>query len=78
MKVAVSIPDDVFAQAEALAGELRLSRSGMYARALREYLDRRTDDATARMNSVIDELGGNDDLEWSREAARQVFSRTEW
>ena len=37
MKTAVSIPDDVFEQADRLAGELRVSRSELYATALRSY-----------------------------------------
>jgi metal-responsive CopG/Arc/MetJ family transcriptional regulator len=38
MKTAISIPDDLFAQAEALAHRLNTSRSRLYAEALREYL----------------------------------------
>jgi metal-responsive CopG/Arc/MetJ family transcriptional regulator len=34
MKVAVSIPDDVFAEAEALAKRMKSSRSEIYSRAL--------------------------------------------
>lgn len=38
MKTAVSIPDDVFEQAEALARELNISRSELYANALRSIV----------------------------------------
>ena len=38
MKTTVSIPDDVFAAAEGLAARLRMSRSELYAAAIREYL----------------------------------------
>ena len=54
MRTAVSIPDDLFRRAEAAARKLRLSRSHLYATALREFLDRRqtSDDITARLNEV--------------------------
>jgi metal-responsive CopG/Arc/MetJ family transcriptional regulator len=45
MKVAVSIPDDVFDKADRLARELKKSRSELYADALVEYLDTRGADA---------------------------------
>ncbi len=38
MKTAVSIPDDVFAEAEETAQRLGISRSGLYARALAEFV----------------------------------------
>jgi metal-responsive CopG/Arc/MetJ family transcriptional regulator len=38
MKVAVSIPDDVFEKADRLAREMKKSRSELYATALNEYL----------------------------------------
>jgi metal-responsive CopG/Arc/MetJ family transcriptional regulator len=41
MKTAISIPDPLFAAAEEYAHEQGLSRSELYARALREYLQQR-------------------------------------
>jgi len=38
MKTAISLPDPVFNQAEALAQQLGLSRSELYTRALQAYL----------------------------------------
>lgn len=38
MKTAISLPDAVFAEAEALAHELGLSRSELYVKALQAYL----------------------------------------
>ncbi|GJD22429.1 antitoxin ChpI homolog [Rivularia sp. IAM M-261] len=38
MKTAISLPDSVFEEAEALAGQLGLSRSELYTKALKEYL----------------------------------------
>jgi len=40
MKTAISLPDSVFAEAEALAKELGLSRSELYAKALQAYLQK--------------------------------------
>jgi metal-responsive CopG/Arc/MetJ family transcriptional regulator len=41
VKTAVSIPDSVFEAADQLASRLKMSRSELYATALRELLDRR-------------------------------------
>jgi len=38
MKTAISLPDSVFDEAEALAQQLGLSRSELYTKALRAYL----------------------------------------
>ena len=40
MKTAISIPDDVFAEAEAEARRLGVSRSGLYAKAVAEFVAR--------------------------------------
>ena len=53
MKVAVSIPDDVFESADALAKRLRLSRSGVYASALAEFIAKhRAGKVTERLDAV--------------------------
>ncbi len=39
MKTAISIPDELFAAAEQAAERLGMSRSELYRRALREFLD---------------------------------------
>jgi hypothetical protein len=53
MKTAVSVPDDVFRQAEAAARRLRVSRSQWYALALSEFLSRQQGSAvTERLNEV--------------------------
>lgn len=40
MKTAISLPDSVFAEAEALAEQLGLSRSELYTKALQAYLQK--------------------------------------
>jgi predicted transcriptional regulator len=53
MKTAVSMPDDLFRQAEAAARRLRVSRSQLYAVAIAEFLDRRqTNAVTERLNEL--------------------------
>jgi len=78
MKTAVSIPDDVFEEAERLAGRLQTSRSQLYARALAEFVARHDDDrVTAAMNRVVDEVGAEVD-DFTRAAAQQALRRAEW
>ena len=53
MKTAVSVPDDLFRQAETAARRLRVSRSHLYATALAEFLDRQhSNTITERLNKV--------------------------
>lgn len=78
MKTAVSIPDEVFEEAERLAAELKTSRSELYSRAVREYVARHAPDRlTDAMNRVVEEVGSEVD-ELSRRAARRVLERVEW
>jgi metal-responsive CopG/Arc/MetJ family transcriptional regulator len=54
MKVAVSIPDPLFKNAEALARKLKKPRSRLYAEAVREYLDAHNPQAiTEQINAVL-------------------------
>lgn len=77
MKVAVSIPDPVFAEAEELAREWGTTRSRLYARALSEFIDTHTPD---RITQALDKgLGDDDELCAFRHAAtKRVFDRLEW
>jgi metal-responsive CopG/Arc/MetJ family transcriptional regulator len=78
MKVAVSIPDEVFAETELLAKQLKSSRSEIYSRALSEFLGRHAPDRiTDTMNQVIAAVGEEDDS-FSKRAARGVLRRVEW
>lgn len=79
MKIAVSIPDPVFAQGEALAKKLKLSRSKLYARALDAFVaDNANDDLTAIANAIADEGGDNDVGVVVRVASRNILKNTEW
>jgi metal-responsive CopG/Arc/MetJ family transcriptional regulator len=78
MRTAVSIPDDVYADVEALVHRLNTSRSELYATALREYLARHDADAvTAALNRVYDTPDTRPDP-GVLAAAIQIHQRTEW
>jgi metal-responsive CopG/Arc/MetJ family transcriptional regulator len=53
MKTAISLPDDLFAAAEALAGRLGVSRNELYTTAVAEFLAKHTtSELTDRLNRV--------------------------
>lgn len=53
MKTAISLPDPVFEQAEALAQQLGMSRSELYTKALQAYLKRyNRDQILLKLNQV--------------------------
>ncbi len=53
VKTAISLPDPVFEEAEALAQHLGMSRSELYAAALKAYLRRHNRERTlAKLNEV--------------------------
>jgi metal-responsive CopG/Arc/MetJ family transcriptional regulator len=55
MKVAVSIPDDIFEDAEYLSRSQGKSRSKLYADAIAEYVGAyRTEATTAQLNAVYE------------------------
>jgi predicted transcriptional regulator len=77
MKVAVSLPDELFARADDAASRLGLSRSQVYARALEEFLDAQGDDddpVTARLN----ELADLQESAVGTGAARQLIETGQW
>ncbi len=58
MKVAISIADDLFAEAEQVATQLGLNRSQLYARAIQQFLESRdADPVTNKLDELADELG---------------------
>lgn len=78
MKTGISIPDDVFASADALAGELGVSRSELYARAVAEFVAKhRAGDLTTRLNHVYADHASRLDPRLRRTQARSLRA-TEW
>lgn len=62
MKTGISIPDEVFASADALARRLDISRSELYSNAVAEYVAKhRDEDVTARLDAVYAKLPGRID-----------------
>lgn len=75
MKTAISLPDEVFASADALAERLGLSRSELYARAVEEYVAKhRGTEVTARLNRVYAEEPGTLNPALRRAQARSISS----
>jgi metal-responsive CopG/Arc/MetJ family transcriptional regulator len=78
MKVAISIPDEVFAEAESLIKRLKTSRSEIYSRALGEFLGRHSpNQVTERLNLAVQEVAGEPDL-FTERSARRVLKHVEW
>ena len=78
MKIAVSVPDDVFARAERLARRERRSRSEVYSAALREYVARHSpDEVTEALDRVVAELGDQADA-FGSAAGRRRLESSEW
>jgi hypothetical protein len=77
MKTAISIPDDVFDDAERLAQTLHKSRSRLYGDAVREYLARHAPDrVTETLDRLCAEGSGGD--EFATRAARRTLQQAEW
>ncbi len=73
MKTAVSLPDELFEAADALAERLGISRSELYARAVAEYLAKhRNEDVTERLNQVLADASSGVDRPLRRAQARSV------
>lgn len=78
MKTAVSLPDDLFADAERIARRLKKPRSRIYSEAIREYVARHDPDLVAgKLNEVLGSLDTRDD-EFVSAAARKILERTDW
>lgn len=83
MKTAISLPDDLFASADALAARLGVSRSELYATAVAEFLAKHT---ASQVTAQLDRLyGGEGGAPLSRplrqaqtRSLRRAAARPEW
>ena len=78
MKTAISLPDEIFDEAERLAHALDVSRSELYRRAIVEYVARHASD---RITQTLDRLSSELDMRsdpFVSRAAKRAFDRTEW
>jgi predicted transcriptional regulator len=78
MKTAISLPDEVFEQAERLARRMRKTRSELYREAVLEFVARHDPDAvTEAMNRVAEQVDMRPDA-FSSAAARRLLAQSEW
>ena len=76
MKTAISIPDDVFTEADALARSTGRSRSELYSLAVREYVARHSSDA---VTAALDALSDTDlDSDFATSVGASRLSDSEW
>jgi len=79
MKTAISIPDDVFQEAERLAAELGQSRSSLYSQAIREYVARHAPDRiTADLNAIYGGVPDAAESQFLETVARRTLDCSEW
>jgi metal-responsive CopG/Arc/MetJ family transcriptional regulator len=72
MRTTVSLPGDVFDNAERFARRAGKTRSQLYAEAITEYLARHVpDEVTENMNAVVDRVGAAVPDVFGRAAARR-------
>jgi len=78
MKTAISLPDEIFEEAERLARRLKKSRSELYREALAEYVARHDSEAiTEAMNRVADRIDSAPEPPLA-DVSRRILERTEW
>jgi metal-responsive CopG/Arc/MetJ family transcriptional regulator len=78
MKTAISIPDEIYADAERLSRRLNKSRSQVYTEAVTEYIARHEPEAvTEAMNRVCEAVDTYPDPAISA-AARRRLESVEW
>jgi antitoxin MazE6 len=78
MKTAISLPDELFEEAERLGSRLHKSRSEVYRGALEDYLAKHDPDLVRdSLNRVLAAVGQSKD-EFVATATARVLERTEW
>lgn len=79
MKTAISVPDDVFDQAEKAAKRLGLSRSELFTRAVQEFLATRAEqNVTKSYDAAFGDAVESDVDDLRREATRRALLDVEW
>ncbi len=75
MKTAISIPNNVFEQAESLARKLKISRSELFTEAVKVYLkENHVEDVTTKLNEVYENAASNLDNDFS---ARRLYTQNQ-
>jgi len=78
MKTAISIPDDVYAEAERLTRRLKTSRSRLYTDAIREYVARHDPDVVTRALDRVSELVDSRADPFVSAVGRRRLEQVEW
>ena len=80
MKTAISIPDDLFNDAERLVARFKTSRSELYSRAIAEFVARHDEDAaTQALNEVVRSLNTDSpDTRITTASAVAILRQVEW
>jgi metal-responsive CopG/Arc/MetJ family transcriptional regulator len=78
MKTAISIPDQIYTEAERLSKRLKKSRSQVYTEAVTEYIARHDPEAvTEAMNRVCEVVDTRPDPAFAT-AAHRTLNAVEW
>jgi metal-responsive CopG/Arc/MetJ family transcriptional regulator len=80
MKTAISIPDNLFTDAEITAKQLGLARSQLYVRAIKEFIEHHNKDKiTEKLNLLYSETEvAHDLLDLSIETLREETKNDSW
>ncbi len=78
MKTAISVPESIFRAGERFANQYRLSRSELYSKALKEYLERHEPTTiTEQINALCQEIDTTPDTFLQNLSARVIQSPAE-
>jgi len=78
MKTAISLPDEIFEDAERLARRMKKTRSALFAEAVAEYVARHEPEGiTEEVNRIADELDTHLDAP-TVATTRRLLRRSEW
>ena len=79
VKTAISLQEPLFARANRLAAEMKISRSGLFALALEEFMERRRNqELLAQINAAYDDAPDENEerlLRGMRHARRKIVVR---
>jgi metal-responsive CopG/Arc/MetJ family transcriptional regulator len=78
MKIAVSIPDPLFEEAERVSQRLRIPRSQLYSRALQAFVRRHSgEEVTSRLDEALARIKEPGDPGWETPGL-EVVRREKW
>lgn len=80
MKTAISIPDNIYNEAEITAKQLGLARSQLYVLAIKEFIEHHNKDKiTEKLNTVFSNENNCDDIqEIGLESLRKATENDTW